>query len=105
LGLVAGTGAGVAHYLLASGVLFPAQLHYSSGTAADFYGAIASWSTCIVVTIVVSLLTKPRPEAELRGLVYSLTPREKSEAAWYARPVTAAIVVLLIVVALNIRFF
>ncbi len=101
LGLLSGIGAGVAHHLLKMRGL----IHYPSDMAAAFYGAIVSFSACLVVTVIVSLMTRPRPEAELRGLVYSLTPRPATDVRWYLRPTTAAIVVLLIVIALNIRFF
>ena len=61
--------------------------HYPSEMAQNFWTAIWAWTTCFVVTIVVSLVTKPRPEEELRGLVYSLTERPKEgHLSWYARP-------------------
>jgi SSS family solute:Na+ symporter len=101
LGLAAGILAGVSHHVLKSG----GHIHYTSDMAAAFYGAILSFSTCVLVTMFVSLLTRPRPESELRGLVYSLTDRPRSTVSWYLRPSTAAVVVLLVVVALNIRFF
>jgi SSS family solute:Na+ symporter len=59
-----------------------------------------------VVTIVVSLATRPRPADELRGLVYSLTPRPTDhELPWLKRPSVLATVVLLVTVALNLAFF
>jgi SSS family solute:Na+ symporter len=101
IGLSAGIGAGVlAHLLKVSGTLV-----YASDMAAAFYGAIASWTTCFVITVAISLFTSPRPDGELVGLVYSLTSRPKSTVAWYLRPGTAAVVVVAVVVALNARFF
>jgi solute:Na+ symporter, SSS family len=71
-----------------------------------FWTAIAAFVTCFVVTIIVSLLTAPRPAEELRGLVYSLTPKpEDTEAVWYRRPAVLAIIVLVLSVVLNIIFF
>jgi SSS family solute:Na+ symporter len=100
-GLITGIGAGVvAHLLKVGGVLV-----YASDMAAAFYGAIASWSVCFAVTIAVSLFTTPRPDGDLVGLVYSLTARPRSTVAWYLRPGTAAVVVVLVVVALNAKFF
>lgn len=59
-----------------------------------------------MVTIVISLVTKPRNESELGGLVYSLTEKPKDDAkAWYARPATLGIIVLLMAVVLNIIFW
>jgi SSS family solute:Na+ symporter len=58
------------------------------------------------VTIIVSLVTKPRQENELRGLVYALTERQKDHTgAWFTRPVPIAIIVLALTLILNIIFF
>lgn len=68
--------------------------------------ALIAWSVCFVVTIVVSLFTQPRPESELKGLVYSLTPRPKVvETVWYKRPLVLAGTALAIFVVLNLIFF
>src|SRR5262249_19561905 len=48
---------------------------YPSEMAQNFWAAIYAWVTGFAVTILVSLLTRPRPDGELVGLVYSLTPR------------------------------
>jgi SSS family solute:Na+ symporter len=54
----------------------------------------------------VSLATKPRPDDELRGLVYSLTPKpDDRTTVWYERPAILAVIVLAIALALNIIFF
>jgi SSS family solute:Na+ symporter len=79
---------------------------YPSELAQTFWTAIAAFTTCFVVTIIVSLLTKPRPQEELRGLVYSLTPQpEETETVWYRRPITLAVIVLALSLVLNIIFF
>jgi solute:Na+ symporter, SSS family len=79
---------------------------YSSEMAQNFWTAIFAWTTCFVVTIIISLATTPRPENELRGLVYALTEREHDESvAWYKRPVFFGIVVLGLTLLLNIIFF
>lgn len=82
------------------------QLHqYQSDMAQNFWTAIFAWTTCFVVTILISLMTRPREEKELAGLVYSLTPRPNEEhLAWYARPAALGIGVLILVAALNIIF-
>jgi SSS family solute:Na+ symporter len=78
---------------------------YQSDMADNFWMAIWAWSVCFVATIVVSLMTKPRDERELVGLVYSLTERPKDEGgAWYNRPLTLGIIVLLMTAALNFFF-
>src|SRR5438105_2477315 len=68
--------------------------------------AIVAWVTCFVVTIVVSLFTRPRAPDELRGLVYGLTRQPVDTAApWYERPVALAVVVLAVTLVLNAVFF
>jgi SSS family solute:Na+ symporter len=100
-GLATGIAAGIAHHLLRTA----GAIHYPSDMAAAFYGAIVSWTTCLIVTIGGSLASQPRPDDELRGLVYSLTPRGHGNVAWYLRPSTAAIAVGVVVLLLNLRFF
>lgn len=79
---------------------------YPSEMAQNFWTAIWAWSTCFIVTIVVSLLSKPRAEGELRGLVYSLTERPREHhLPWYVRPATLGGVVLAAAVVLNIIFW
>jgi solute:Na+ symporter, SSS family len=84
-----------------------AVLHgYSSEMAQNFWTAIWAWTTCFVVTIIISLATKPRPDSELRGLVYALTEKHREETAkWYTQPVPVGIVVLVLTLILNIIFF
>ncbi len=78
---------------------------YPSEMAQNFWTAIWAWSACFVVTIVVSLQTRPKPEAELAGLVYSLTPKITDERGrWYANPVTLGIVMLSAALVLNLIF-
>jgi solute:Na+ symporter, SSS family len=114
-GLVAGTAAAAIHHGLTlprgiapglKGGFFGLVHTYPSELAQTFWTAIAAWWTCFLVTIAVSLLTRPRPDGELRGLVYSLTPRPDDEALpWRARPATLAIVVLGLTAVLNLVFF
>jgi len=80
---------------------------YPVDMAQNFWMAIYAWTTCFVVTIIVSLATqRNKSDDELRGLVYSLTPRVKEEGlAWYRRPAALAIVVLVAAVILNIIFW
>ncbi len=100
-GLLAGIFAGLFHHLLHH----TGTLVYGTDMAAAFYGAIASWTTCAVVTVVVSWSTAPLPPTRLVGLVYQLTPQAPASGAWYARPTTAAAVVGACVAGLNWAFF
>lgn len=69
--------------------------------------AIYAWSACFVVTIVVSLATaKNKTDDELRGLVYSLTPRIKEQGiVWYKQPAVLGVIVLVAAIILNIIFW
>jgi SSS family solute:Na+ symporter len=114
-GLLAGTiGAAVHHGLtlpvsasvgIKGGYL--GVLHtYPSELAQTFWTAIVAWTTCMVVTIVISLATQPRPDTELHGLVYALTPRPRDmEHHFWQRPVTLGVIVLVMTLALNFVFF
>jgi SSS family solute:Na+ symporter len=90
----------------------PSALRYvalspnAKALAQDMYQALWSFLVCVTVTIVVSYLTKPRPEAELEGLVRGLTPMPSiGDLPFYDRPGFWAIVVAIIFVILNIIFW
>jgi SSS family solute:Na+ symporter len=114
-GLIAGTvGAAVHHGLTLpigsvpgiKGGFIHVVGRYHSDLAQTFWTAIVAFSTCLIVTVAVSLLTQPRPEQELHGLVYSLTVKPASvERVWYRRPTVLAMFLLMATVALNIIFF
>ena len=81
---------------------------FPSTMAQNFWIAIFAWSTCMAVTILVSLATKPKPVSELTNLVYGYTdiPHEHmSGANWYLRPAVLAIIVLVCLVGLNLLFY
>ena len=83
-----------------------ANLHqFPSTMAQNFWIAIFAWSTCFGVTVLVSLMTRPRPDNEMVGLVYSLTkiPRD-SGVSWYLRPGPLAVLVAAVLIFLNIWF-
>jgi SSS family solute:Na+ symporter len=114
-GLLAGTAAAAVHYGLtlpagsAPGVLggWIAVLHfYPSQMAQNFWTAIYSFGVCFFVTIAISVVTPPRAAADLKGLVYSLTPRLRAAAGerWYARPAVLGACVLAGVIVLNFIF-
>jgi len=77
-----------------------------SGMGQAFIVAAVSWIVNFVTTILVSLATKPKPEEELKGLVYSLTKKPSlGTTRWYLNPVTLGVVLLLVTILLNIIFF
>jgi SSS family solute:Na+ symporter len=79
---------------------------YARDMAENMYRALWSWIVCVVVTVVVSLLTKPKPDSELAGLVYGVTkiPHEEN-VALYQRPGFWAVVVAIVFVVINIIFW
>jgi len=113
-GLLAGTLTAALHHSLtlpagaAAGVKggWLATLHvYPSEMAQNFWTAIFAWSGCFLVTILVSLATRPQEESKLVGLVYSLTERPQTRGLpWYQQPVILALIALAVVVVLNIIF-
>jgi SSS family solute:Na+ symporter len=114
-GLLAGTLAAALHHgsTLPTGAVvgvkggWIAITHsYPSEMAQNFWTAIYAWTTCFVVTILVSLITRPREDKELVGLVYSLTERQKDAGlAWYKRPAVLGVIVLAMTLVLNIIFW
>lgn len=77
-----------------------------SSMAQNFWIAIVAFVVCLVVTYTVSLVTKPKTEAEIRNLVYGYTdiPHEGA-APWYKRPGPLAIVVLVVLAIFNVLFW
>ena len=79
---------------------------YPSEMAQNFWTAIWAWSTCFVVTILISAFTAPREEKELVGLVYSLTERPNEQhLAWYQRPAILGAIVIVLALSLNLIFW
>ncbi|MBM7788362.1 sodium:solute symporter family protein [Tenggerimyces flavus] len=80
------------------------------GQGAAFVAAGVAFVLDIVVSVLVSLVTRPKPDSELVGLVYSETPKsqrsdpEVSRPPWYQSPTKLAGVALVLVIALNIVF-
>jgi SSS family solute:Na+ symporter len=114
-GLIAGTLGAALHHGLTLPLNDPIGLKggwlgvhhiYPSEMAQNFWTAIIAWTTCFVVTTAISLMTKPHPEEELRGLVYSLTERPpEHDDPWYERPKVLGAIVLALAVVLNLVFW
>jgi SSS family solute:Na+ symporter len=109
-GLLAGTGSSIAMYVWVK--VDPAALRYialspyAKDMAENMFRALWCGLICIAVTVIVSLLTQPKPESELTGLVYGCTkvPSE-GDLPWWQRPIVWAAVVLAAFVALQIIFW
>jgi SSS family solute:Na+ symporter len=113
-GLLAGTAGALVHHGLTLPLGDAAGIHggwihvlhrYPSDMAQNFWTAIFAFTINLVVTVLVSRMSAPRPEPELAGLVYSLTPKPvEADKAWYQRPTVWALAVLAMAVVLNIIF-
>jgi solute:Na+ symporter, SSS family len=81
-----------------------------SGQGASFVAAGAAFVVDIVVSVLVTQMTRPKPVAELAGLVYSETPKEQRtdpeahRLPWYRSPTKLAAISLTMVIVLNIIF-
>jgi solute:Na+ symporter, SSS family len=106
-GLVSGTAAG----LLTLGLTMAedkggwlGNLHtFRSTMAQNFWIAMVSFGVCFVVTVLLSVLGKPKPAAELKGLVWGATDMPKTGGEpWHKRPVPLALAAAAICIAINI---
>ncbi len=106
--LIAGT---VAAYTVNRLNAYHSVFHFGSALSASFWQAIIAFIVGGVVLIVVSLFTEPKPEEELRGLVWGLTRAEEREEnaderdkLWWRSPYLLGGVAIAILVVLNIIF-
>jgi solute:Na+ symporter, SSS family len=109
-GLLAGTLSAIGLWLWVkldpSALALIALSAHAKVMAENLYRFIWSFLACVIVTVVVSLVTKPKPESELKGLVYGLTETpSESHLPLTQRPVFWAGVVGVVFVILNIIFW
>jgi SSS family solute:Na+ symporter len=112
MGLVSGTLAAVLVAFLSEDAFGSASQGVIplSGQGASFVAASTAFVVDILLSIVVSMVTQPKPASELKGLVYSETPREdlvdpdEASHPWYQRTLPLAGVSLVLVIILNILF-
>jgi solute:Na+ symporter, SSS family len=114
-GLFAGTASSIAMWAMVlhdkANIRFMIlQPHASADTiirvqamAANLYRALWSWCVCVLVTVIVSYMTKPMPESALTGLVYGSTiiPDDGSTKI-YEKPMFWAVVVATVLFILNL---
>ena len=111
-GLVSGTLAAVVVAVLSEEALGAASIGVLplSGQGASFVAASAAFVVDIVVSVAVSMVTTPKPVAQLAGLVYSETPKEQRtdpdahRLPWYQSPTKLAGISLAMVIILNVVF-
>src|SRR5262245_20703467 len=109
-GLLAGTVSSIGMWLWVK--LDPGALQYvalsssAKDMAENMYRALWSWIVCVAVTVVLVILTRPKPASELTGLVYGHTdlPSE-GDLPLYQRPIFWTVGVGVIFVVLNVIFW
>jgi SSS family solute:Na+ symporter len=112
IGLSAGTLAAVATGIATEGTLGSLSqgwIHLS-GQGAAFVAASVAFVVDILLSVAVSVVTEPKPDSELRGLVYSETPTDdlvdadEATYPWYRRTIPLASIALVMVIILNVIF-
>jgi solute:Na+ symporter, SSS family len=109
-GLFAGTLSSVGMYAWVkvdpSAVRYVALSSQAQDQAQNMFRALWSCSICVIVTVVVSMITKPKPDAELTNLVYGLTPIPHEErVSIFHSPVFWGAVVAVVFIILQIIFW
>jgi len=80
------------------------------GQGGAFLAAGVAFTVDVVITVLVSMVTRPKPDSELKGFVYALTPKSERtdpylhELPWYRRPIPLGIIAGLMVITLNSIF-
>jgi SSS family solute:Na+ symporter len=107
IGLLAGTLAALATYLLYLGKV----LHFGSDLDESFWGAGIGFVTVLIVSVIVTMVTTPKPIEELDGLVYGVGRGHLTgdtlvgDRVWYRNPVLLGGVALALAIALYIPFW
>ena len=110
LGLLAGTLSSIGMWAWVkvdpSALRYVALSAHARDMAENMYRALWSWVVCVLVTIAVSMLTTPKPDSELKGLVYGVTdiPSE-SYVTVFHRPWFWASVVAVLFLVVNVVFW
>jgi len=84
-----------------------AELHqFPSVMAQNFWIAIFAWTACFAMTILVSMVSQPKPIAELQNLVWGATkmPKVDERLSWVHKPAMLALVVGVVCLVMNFWF-
>ncbi|MGC3989680.1 MAG: sodium:solute symporter family protein [Chthoniobacteraceae bacterium] len=79
---------------------------FHSDMGKNFWMAIVAWSACFLLTVVISLATRrTKTDEELKGLVYSLTPKPEAEnEPWIQRPAVLGAIIMAVAILMNLIF-
>lgn len=109
-GLVAGTSSAIVFWYIATFTDASASLFNLPGQGTAFVAAGIAFAMDIIVSVIVSFFTQPKPDKELVGFVSSVTPKDHFEnntennLPWYRRTVVLGIICLAMALTLNIIF-
>jgi SSS family solute:Na+ symporter len=110
LGLLAGTVSSIGMWAWVkvdpSALSYVALSSHAKDMAENMYRALWSWLVCVIVTVAVSMVTKPKPYSELYALVMGVTeiPSEGELSLWQ-RPAFWAVAVSFVFVVFNVIFW
>jgi solute:Na+ symporter, SSS family len=106
-GLLGGTGAAIIHYILT----LHGNLTYKSEMIGNFHRSIVAWTVCFILTIMISYLTKPKAESELKNLCFGVRDSSVEAGAVvaresiFAKPGFWGVILLAVTAYLNYLFF
>jgi SSS family solute:Na+ symporter len=114
-GLLAGTGSSIGMFIYTSTGSAAHKAHAlarialspdAQPMAENMFRALWSWIICVVITVLISYMTTPKPDSQLNGLVYGATviPHDGATTIWQ-KPIFWACVVAAVFVVLNIIFW
>ncbi len=109
-GLLAGTLSSIGMYVWvkfdSNAVRYVALSLDAQDQAQNMFRALWCCQICVIVTVVVSLMTKPKPDSELKDVVYGLTPIPKTgHASLLQSPIFWGAVVAITFVILQVIFW
>jgi solute:Na+ symporter, SSS family len=110
LGLLCGTLSSIGMWAWVkvdpSALRYVALSVHAKALAQDMFQALWSFAVCVIVTVVVSMATQPKPDSELDGLVYGLTKvPHVGNVPVYQKPLFWAGLVTVVFFVLNIYFW
>ncbi|MBQ0901845.1 sodium:solute symporter family protein [Micromonospora sp. U21] len=105
--LLLGTLVSLSLYLLYKGGV----VHFNSDLEESFWGAGLAFATAVVVAAIITPLTAPKRDEELRGLVYGMGGVDlkgdvlAGDAAWYRSPVLLGVIAVALAALFYIPVF
>jgi len=107
IGLLCGTIAAAYHY----GLTLTGKLTYRSEMISNFHGAVVAFTVCLIVSVIVSYLSKPKAESELKGLCMGVREGNvegsslAAKESIFAKPGFWGVILLSFTVWLNLLFY